>query len=330
MRNAWLIYNPAAGRFPAGPFLAQAVRVLGNAGWEIELVEGEGSEAVPRLAEEAALAGCHAVFVAGGDGTVGRVASALAGTETALGVLPSGTSNVWAQELGLPRLDWIHLNALELAARRLAMSRVRLVDLGLCNGHAFLLWAGLGLDAHIVNSIEPRERWEKVFSIAHYATLALWNSIGWDGIEIRARSKSQSWSGRYLVAVACNIPAYAGGLFDLAPGAKVDDGLLDFWLIGGQSVRDVVMRVVQIFRGTHVDAPGVVHFRAKEAIFETEASMMMQFDGEPITIESPARFHVERRVLRVLVPADGGPRLFSPYGQKSKFEEETDSSPLKY
>ena len=310
VRRAWLIYNPTAGRFPAGPLLGRATRVLVNAGWDVQQVTTEDKFALSELASQAVNADCQAVFVAGGDGSVGRVAAILAGTQTALGVLPAGTANVWAQEIGLPHLDYGHLFALEQAAARLAHGNIRLVDLGECNGQPFLLWAGIGLAAKVINSIEPRVRWEKLFSIAHYATIALWSSIGWEGIDLKAHASGKKWSGRFLIAVACNIPGYAGGLAELAPGAQVDDGLLDFWLIGGETVRDVVARVVQVFRGTHVDAPGVVHFRAGEATFEIETDTPMQLDGEPWVMESPIQFNIRRKVLRVLVPADVSSRLF--------------------
>jgi len=209
-RCAWLLYNPAAGRFPAGPLLERALRVLAAAGWDARIVEGEPEKGLIDIAKEAVAQHCDAVFVVGGDGSVGQAASALAGSETALGVLPAGTANVWAQELGLPRLGWIHFFALEQAAERLAAGDVRLVDVGECNGQAFLLWAGVGLDANIVNSIEPRERWEKVFPTVHYATLALWNTVGWKGMDLKVRTNEFEFEGRYLVAVASNIPAYAG------------------------------------------------------------------------------------------------------------------------
>jgi diacylglycerol kinase family enzyme len=96
---------------------------------------------------------------------------------------------------------------------------------------------------------------------------------------------------------------YAGGLMELAPDARFDDGQLDFWLIGGRSLRDAVLRVVQILRGTHVDAPGVVHFQASEARFESDADLTVQFDGEPTVVSSPLLFETRRRVLRVLMPA---------------------------
>lgn len=310
-RCAWLLYNPAAGRFPAGPLLERALRVLAAAGWDAQIVEGRKNKGLTDVAKEAVAQRCDAVFVVGGDGSVGQAAAALAGSETALGVLPAGTANVWAQELGLPRLDWIHLFALEQAAESLASGDVRLVDVGECNGQAFLLWAGVGLDAHVVSSIEPRERWEKAFATVHYATLALWNTIGWEGMDLKVRTEKDEFEGRYLVAVASNIPAYAGGLVDLAPGAKVDDGLLDFWFIESGRLRDVLMRVAQIFMGRHVEAEGVYNFQASEAVFELENGLPIQCDGEPKVLDSPLEFSVRRKALKVLVPSDVDPALFA-------------------
>ncbi len=311
MRYAWLIYNPAAGRFPARPFVARAANVLQSSGWSVHIVEAQAGERLETLAAGAVEAGSDAVFVAGGDGSVGRVASALAETPTALGVLPAGTANVWAQELGLPHLDWSHLFALEQAARRLAPGLVREVDLGVCNERAFLLWAGIGLDGRVVNSIEPRARWERVFPVVRYATQTLWSSLDWKGVELRVQANGQVWEDRYLVAVASNIRSYAGGLLEMAPEAKVDDGLLDFWLIGGRSMKDAIVRLAQLLLGRHVHAPGVVHFRSDRATFESDSPLPMQFDGEPSEQTPPVVFATDKRVLRVLVPEGAWPTLFT-------------------
>jgi YegS/Rv2252/BmrU family lipid kinase len=310
MRKAWLIYNPYAGRFPAGLFLSRAVRVLSDAAWDVYVTESTDTENVAGLAQKAVEAGCQAVFVAGGDGSVGQAAGALAGTDTALGVLPTGTANVWAQGIGLPRLDWSNWFALEEAAASLALGETRLVDVGQCGEHAFLLWGGLGLDGRIVNSLEPRQRWEKALGTIHYATLAFWTSLDWEGLDLCVEAEGRTWEGRFLVAVASNIRSYAGGLLELSPGALVDDGLLDFWLISGRSVVDAVMRVVQVLLGTHVDAPGVVHFQANKATFHSDYPLPMQFDGEPCVLRAPVEFTVCQKALKVLVPREVPP-LFS-------------------
>lgn len=315
MPDAWVIYNPYAGRFPAGPLLHRAGDVLTDAGWSIEIMETKAGEDLTTLARRAVETKVDTVFVAGGDGSVGQVAAELAGNETSLAVLPAGTANVWAKELGLPRLGWINPLALEEAARRLARGRVRQVDLGFCAGRSFMLWAGIGLDGKIVNSIEPRARWEKAFAIAHYATLAVWESLDWTGIDLRVHGAGQVWEDRFLVAVASNIRAYAGGFVELSPEAKIDDGLFDFWLLRGTSMRDAVSLAVQILLGRQFDeTPEVVHFRAPEAIFEAHEPLPMHFDGEPGPQRTEVRFELRPRVLNVLVPAGGWPPLFSDLG----------------
>lgn len=302
MKRAWLIYNPAAGRFPAGWLLSRAVKVLNEAGWELEVQESHQGRELEALAREAVAADCEAVFVAGGDGSVGRVAAALAGSPTALGVLPSGTANVWAREIGLESLDWVNLFALEKAAESLAHGEVHNVDMGQANSQQFLLWAGIGLDAQIVSSLEPRGRWEKTFGTVHYGLLGLWNSIGWEGVDLRVSANGEHWEGRYLVAIASNIRKYAGGLLELTPEARYDDGKLDFWLIGGKNMRDAVMRVVQILLGAHRASPGVVYFQAATATFEADKQITMHFDGEPLKVDSPLRFQTHKQSLKVLMP----------------------------
>lgn len=307
MGQAWVIYNPYAGRFPAGPLLQRAANVLGQAGWDIRVVESHAGQELTSLAAEAAELGCDVVFVAGGDGSVGRVAGALAGTDTALAVLPAGTANVWAKELGLPQLGWITPLALEEAARRLAKGSIREVDIATCGSSPFLLWAGVGLDGKIVNSIEPRARWEKAFAVAHYAVSAVWESLDWSGIDLRVTANGQTWSDHFLLAVASNIRAYAGGYLELSPEAKLDDGLLDVWLLPGRSIRDAVTIAVQILLGRHVDSPDVVYLRTAEVTFEAENPLPMQLDGDPVQVGKRATLNVLPKKLRVLVPEGGWP-----------------------
>jgi diacylglycerol kinase (ATP) len=311
MSKATLLYNPTAGRFPARPFIKKVTHVLAEGGWTLQVFETSAKMHLVEQARRAVEDGEDAVFVAGGDGSVGTVASILAGTSTALAVLPAGTANVWAKELGLQNLDWIHWFALEDAAYRLSQGTYRFTDIGVCNGEGFLLWAGIGLDAEIVDSVEPRGRFKKTLGTAQYATLALWETLGWEGIHLQVIAPGVELQGKFLVAVASNIRAYAGGLVELAPDAKVDDGLLDFWLFEGRSLKDVVHHALQVLRGTHAHSPDVIHFQSDEATFLANDTITMQCDGEPKSMDSPIRFRVRKRNLRVLVPLGGRSTLFS-------------------
>lgn len=311
MRRALLIYNPAAGRFPARILVKRAIGVLEDAGWDVSMVTSRSGRSLHPLAIKAARSGCEAVFVAGGDGSVGAVASALIGTETALGVLPTGTSNVWAHDMGLQSLTWARWQALERAASRLAHGQIRLADVGLCNGRPFLMWTGIGLDGQMTGSLEPLGRIAKTFAVPQYFTRGVWSVRDWESMPLRVEALGRCWEDDYLVVIASNICSYAGGLLCLTPDAKVDDGLIDFWLVGGKSLRDAVLRVYQVLRGKHLEEPRVVHFQAAEATIEGEGLLPMQCDGEPGKIKPPLNFSVEPRALRVLVPHDEVPRLFS-------------------
>jgi len=100
-------------------------------------------------------------------------------------------------------------------------------------------------------------------------------------------------------------------MVDLAPGAKVDDGLLDFWFIESGKLREVLFRVAQIFMGRHVDADGVYNFQASEAVFELDDELPIQYDGEPKILDAPLNFTIQKRALKVLVPKDVDPKLFA-------------------
>src|SRR5690349_8045891 len=106
MRSAVIIYNPAAGRISVKPFIHSAVKELESAGWEVDAVATQSGAHTVELAKQAAVQKRDAVFAVGGDGTIGNVVNGLIGSETALGVLPAGTANVWGIELGLSPFAW--------------------------------------------------------------------------------------------------------------------------------------------------------------------------------------------------------------------------------
>src|SRR5919205_1031802 len=130
MRSAVIIYNPTAGRFSAKPFLKSAANELESAGWQVDTAETK-----------------DAAFAVGGDGTIGNVVNGLVGSETALGVLPAGTANVWSIELGLRPFAWTGPWVLRKNVSILANAPSQRVDVGLCNQIYFMMWAGIGLDA---------------------------------------------------------------------------------------------------------------------------------------------------------------------------------------
>ena len=304
MRKALVIYNPAAGRFPVKPFLKAIETELVKAGWKVDIVATQNGDHAVQLGKQAAAEEYEATFAVGGDGTVGQVASGLLGSETALGVLPAGTSNVWAQELGLPSFNWAYPGRLQENARTLANAPVKCVDMGQCNEFSFMMWAGMGLDAMAIHSIEPRVRLEKFFAVPEYAASTIWNASQWSGIRLRLWADEKEVEGHYLLAVANNIRRYMGGHSILSPNAFLDDGLLDLWLFQGDSLADAFRIAYELWRGHHVNSDEAQRIPFKVLRVEADSPFFVHMDAEPKGSTQEANITVHKQALRLLVPPD--------------------------
>jgi diacylglycerol kinase (ATP) len=301
MADSLLIYNPAAGRISVRTFIGSLIRVLNDHGWRVEVAESVNGRHTTQLARMAAGDNFRAVFAIGGDGTAGQAASGLLGTETALGVLPAGTANVWARELGIHAFMWSHLRALKQNAALLSDSEPCAVDVGLCNGQPFLMWAGVGLDAMTVRKLEPRQRFEKYLSIPQYFATTVWNMSLWHGMNLRVTADEKKVEGHYLLAVASNIRHYIGGLAEISPSASLDDGEMDLWLLSGDDLAAAFRHFFEYAR----------RLPFRKARIESDTPFPLQMDGEPMLGATSAVFEVLPRSLRVLMPLDARQRLCS-------------------
>ena len=310
MPRAYLSYNPVAGRFPSLMLVERAAEHLRAQGWKIHIEQTLDGEHITQLARQAAREGVDAFFVVGGDGSLNQAIGGLIGSQTALGVLPAGTANVWAQELGLTSLNWTRRMALEESAQRLSRAQPRLVDIGLCNKHPFLLWAGVGLDAFIVHRIEPRSRWEKHFAVAQYTASAIWNAGFWRGMNLRVDVDNRTIRGHFLLGVVNNIHLYAGGLAQLSPDVRLDDGLMDLWLFKGETLGDTVQIAWELLSGNHLQSDQVERIPFQSLRLDSDSPMYMQVDGEPLETKNGVEIEVRPQALWVLVPEQTPQPLF--------------------
>jgi YegS/Rv2252/BmrU family lipid kinase len=308
MRQALLIYNPVAGRYPSWLLTERAARLLQREGWLVEIETTQDGEHITQLARQAVQEKMEALFVAGGDGSVNRAVRGMVGSETALGVLPAGTANVFGQELGLPGLGFTRLMALEESAKRLAHARVCQVDIGLCNRIPFLLWAGVGLDGFVVHRIEPRSQWAKHFAAVQYAASAFWNARQWHGMDLQVKTNGSEISGHFVLAVVSNIHLYAGGLAELSPDARMDDGSMDLWLFEGERLEDTLLQAWDLLSGRHVQSERVSRIPFSQISLESEAPLYVQIDGEPEQGDRQINIEVVRHGLYILVP-ENTPRV---------------------
>ena len=320
MRSAVILYNPTAGRFSVKPFIKSAVKELESAGWNVDAAETKSSEHVTALAKQAAAEKKEAVFAVGGDGTIGNVVNGLAGSETALGVLPAGTANVWSLELGLRPFAWTRPWVLRKNTAILANAPVHRVDVGLCNQVSFMMWAGIGLDALTIQSLEPRMRLEKFFAMPEYAAKTIWQAAQWSGLRLRLWADEHEVEGHFILAVATNIRHYMGGLSNLSPNAYIDDGLLDLWLFSGNNLGDALRHAYELWRGTHVNSDATHRITFCNLRVEAESPYWIQTDGEARGSSQVAEIRVQKHALNLLMPSAGMDLLKNRHGFKESNE----------
>jgi diacylglycerol kinase (ATP) len=305
MRSAVIIYNPAAGRFSVKSVIKSAVNELESAGWQVDTAETQSGTHTIELAKQAAAEKKDAVFAVGGDGTIGNVVNGLVGSETALGVLPAGTANVWSIELGLRPFTWTRPWMLRKNVSILANVPSHFVDVGLCNQVSFMMWAGIGLDALTIQSMAPRIHIEKFFTMPEYTVKAIWHAAQWSGLNLRLWADGHEVEGHFILAVATNIRHYMGGLSNLSPYAYLDDGMLDLWLFSGSNLGDALRHAYDLWRGTHVNSDAAQRITFRHLRVEADSSYWIQTDGEARGSAQVAEINVQTHALKLLIPPAG-------------------------
>ena len=303
-----LIFNPNAGRYPPEVAARESARILRARGWSVSVHATRDAGHVTELAREAAASGMDVLITAGGDGSIGRALPGLIGQHTALAVLPTGTANVWAQEIGMPRISGPMRGDVIKQANLIAGGISAPVDVGICNETPFLLWAGIGLDAIVVADAEKhRSHLKKRFAVPEYFVRALTAAHRWPGMEIEVKGQRKTgenfdYSGRVQLAVVSNIHLYAGGLANISPDARLDDGECDLWLFNGRGASTALKHAWNLVRGNHVQDPNVLRIPFREIRIRTGSAVAVHTDGDPRPEAAEISISVRTRSLQALLP----------------------------
>lgn len=305
MVKAQLIFNPKAGQLDMRRALRDVLTYLENADWQIDLREtGAPGDAIKYA--RAAASNYEVVLAMGGDGTISEVANGLALSETALAVLPVGTGNVWAREMGIPFTVPMLPHHLVEAAEIAVLGRRYCVDLGSVNERYFLLWAGAGLDALVTEAISPKVK--KTFGPLSYIVAALKSAGELMGTRTSIILDGRKMSYDAILVLVCNIQLYAA-VARIAPIAKLDDGLLDVCVYEGGGAWNILKHVFSTVTGQHIRSPEMVYYQAKEVVIETLRPTPVQLDGD-LYGTTPIHIKVVPQALRVIAPHKLSHKLF--------------------
>ena len=230
--------------------------------------------------------------VMSGDGLLGAVGGALAGTGTPMGIIPGGRGNDLARVLGIPKEP-------EGAVEVLAAAHTREIDVGEANGRRFLgiASAGFDSDANRIANETRAVRGNLVYAYAALRALAAWKPARFT---IQEGERRMRFTG-YTIAAA-NSKAYGGGMF-IAPDADLSDGQLDVVMVGEVGKLRFLANLPKVFKGTHVEQDEVQVFRARSVTLDASRPFSVYADGEHIT-DLPATVRVLPGALQVVAPPE--------------------------
>lgn len=228
MRKTALLYNPDSGgsRKRRHSELESVLAVLRNAGVEAQLILADSRAGAEEKARQAILAGCDTLFACGGDGTIHNIIQMLAGTRVALAILPMGTANALAHDLGLPMniLAAARL-ALNAVPRRIALGRVRYLDLeGKPGTRFFTVAAGTGVDAHLFYKLHAGSKRRMGMAAYYSKAWQLWftHPMTRFHVEFAETGSDVVRSADVTELMAVRIRNFGGVLQELAPGAALE------------------------------------------------------------------------------------------------------------
>ena len=287
-REAIVIGNPEAGRAKRKDCLKRCAEILASGGLDVEVWPTERPQHATELA---ALAGPRLVIAAGGDGTINEVVNGLESDAT-LGVLPFGTANVLARELGLP------LKA-EAACERILAGKESRIDVGIATDHKgverrFTCMAGMSFDAHVVNEVTPRLK--RYLKILAFPLAALKVYLEGDLPTLHITHGDTTHLAQFAIVANGH---YYGGDFRVAEAASLTSGRLEVVLVERVSRLLRADILAHILAKRPLDRP-MRSFTAEELRAKSPgAHVPVQLDGEAWG-RLPMYFRIEPAALKVV------------------------------
>jgi diacylglycerol kinase (ATP) len=288
-----LIVNPKAGRrFFLNLHLPQVIKLLERNGVSFRVFytrySGHAAKLVRRFREE-----IDFVTVFGGDGTLREVVKGMGDKPLPLGIIPFGTVNVLALDLG------ISLNPV-IATTGILAGHTRSIDVGYVNAEPFLLMVSTGLDAMAVHSVGLR--FKRYLGQMSYVLGMIWSALTDRVRRIQISVEGQDIADRGYLAIVSNSRYYAGP-YTIDEEVRIDDGILNVILFKKSGILDTLRLLVNVLANRHRMMPDVSFYSGKVIHIRSRGRIKMQMDGDKAP-SPPARISVRERFLPVFVHKD--------------------------
>lgn len=252
------------------------------------------SKFVPKTVAELVDAGVDLLFVWGGDGSVQKCIDTVGKTPITLAILPAGTSNLFARNLGIP-------TDLEEAVNIGFSGRRRILDVGAVNGERFGVMAGIGFDALMIRDADAGLK-DRLGRLAY--VVAGIRDIGRDAVQARVEVDGMAWfKGPATCVLVGNMGDVLGGM-SAFPDARPDDGRLDVGIVTADSVVDWARTLGRTMVGHPASSPFVETITATRIDVRLEKKLPYELDGGDRPKTKHLRFRVKPGAITVCVPAN--------------------------
>lgn len=292
MKRARLIYNPTAGREGVRRHIATILETLEQAGYETSTHATTGKGDATREAELAAFRRYDLVVAAGGDGTVNEVVNGIADKpyRPTLGVLPLGTSNDFANAIGVPK----NLNK---AIQLLTNGVPKAIDIGRMNHRYFINIGGGGILTEL--SYEVPSKLKTMLGQFAYYVKGVEKLPGLKPVLVEVRANNNVWTEELMLFLVAN-SRIIGGFDKLAPQADLSDGLFDVILVKKCNIMELIRLLTLVLRGEHLHDSKIIYFQTNQLSIRSQAEVSINIDGE-LGGSSPCDFRVLKNHLQVIV-----------------------------
>ncbi len=289
-----VILNPSSGSQVADHVRRILHHRSARAEADCDIHEIRPEENLSELARDAAARGCDLIVAAGGDGTVSAVANGLVGTGAKLGILPLGTANVLAGELGVP------INLDEACDLLMFSCDEILIDAMRIGERCYFTQVGIGLDALMIR--DTRREHKRRFGRLAYVWTMMCRLAGWQPRRFSITIGDRRLRRRASQVLIANSGTLGQRPFRWGPDIRLDDGLLCVCVIRARSWRDYLRVAWNFVRGRHRLDPNVSYVDTDQTVrVDADRPLPVQADGELIG-ETPVAVEIVPRAVRVLVP----------------------------
>lgn len=268
----------------------QAARELINRHTPCEISPTNSQKHAIELTSQLASDPKNLVIACGGDGTINTVLNALP-AEASMGIIPAGTANVIARELGIP-LD------IKNAAKAVLTGAIKNIDVAVCNDQRYLFVAGFGFDAQVAGAVNPFLK--SIIGRAAYHVAGLLQFLTYRPPVLNINTDSgEQIKARF--AIIANMRRYGGELF-FAPDARYDDKILDLVLLQEFNISSL-LRLLNFARGNGAfPEKQAIRLKARNIEIQSPNPVPWQLDGEVFSSDSVFRLHIADKPCKIITP----------------------------